>query len=334
MHPGRAARAVRDHHQPAVAAHRLALRRHLQREGPAPDRLLGIGGRVVQRHRPVLGRRGDRAEAHAPPVPGRTATTPARTPASAKNASCSFLFVDPKAPACGDADDAVPRPPGLAECDETQFSARRFQESASFSRRNSVGVRPVAALKARLKGPMDWKPASSAMLSTGRLRRAGSASAVRASVEPEAVDEGVEVAVPQALVDQPPQPVLGRAQPRGQAGDAQVFGAVGALLVHQALQRLGQRAGRRDRARAARRHPRLPRAGLGRLGARHRRSGRRARTGRSRSPPAAASRRRPPPRSPATAPRPPSPSCPRAGPAARPGARPASPACRPRPSPR
>jgi hypothetical protein len=41
-----------------------------------------------------------------------------------------------------------------ANC-KAQLSAGRFQESAMFSLRNSVGVKPVAALKARLKGPMD-----------------------------------------------------------------------------------------------------------------------------------------------------------------------------------
>jgi hypothetical protein len=36
-----------------------------------------------------------------------------------------------------------------------QLSAGRFQDSASFCLRNSVGVKPVAALNARLNGPMD-----------------------------------------------------------------------------------------------------------------------------------------------------------------------------------
>src|SRR5262245_34205457 len=45
-----------------------------------------------------------------------------------------------------------------------------FDESARESRlarRNSVGVMPVSALKARLNGPSELKPASSAMVRTG-----------------------------------------------------------------------------------------------------------------------------------------------------------------------
>ncbi len=52
-------------------------------------------------------------------------------------------------------DDEVALRPRLAEVGALQLSASRFQESALFSRRNSVGVSPVAALKARLNGPID-----------------------------------------------------------------------------------------------------------------------------------------------------------------------------------
>ena len=54
-------------------------------------------------------------------------------------------------------------------------------DSASASRRNSVGVRPVSALKARLNGPIDWKPASMAIVSTGTSRWLASDSAALAS---------------------------------------------------------------------------------------------------------------------------------------------------------
>ena len=52
---------------------------------------------------------------------------------------------------------------------------------ASLSLRYSVGVTPVVALKARLKGPSDWKPASIAMVMTGTSACDGSASAALAS---------------------------------------------------------------------------------------------------------------------------------------------------------
>lgn len=43
----------------------------------------------------------------------------------------------------------------LARVCKFQNPASRFQDSAIFCLRNSVGVSPVAALKARLKGPID-----------------------------------------------------------------------------------------------------------------------------------------------------------------------------------
>ena len=51
------------------------------------------------------------------------------------------------------------------------------QTILAFSRRYSVGVTPVIALNARLKGPSDWKPASIAIVITGTSAWLGSASA-------------------------------------------------------------------------------------------------------------------------------------------------------------
>src|SRR5829696_2735651 len=55
------------------------------------------------------------------------------------------------------------------------------QAALALSRRYSVGVTPVIALKARLKGPSDWKPASIAIVITGTSAWLGSASAALAS---------------------------------------------------------------------------------------------------------------------------------------------------------
>src|SRR5712675_3255838 len=62
-----------------------------------------------------------------------------------------------------------------------QGDKRRAQAAFAFSRRYSVGVTPVVALKARLKGPSDWKPASIAMVITGTSACEGSARAALAS---------------------------------------------------------------------------------------------------------------------------------------------------------
>src|SRR5664279_5185362 len=70
-----------------------------------------------------------------------------------------------KALAFAEREDAWPRAPRLAEARRHRDAAGRFQESASFWRRNSLGVSPVAALKARLNGPIDWQPASRAIVS-------------------------------------------------------------------------------------------------------------------------------------------------------------------------
>src|SRR5204863_234903 len=61
------------------------------------------------------------------------------------------------------------------------LAARATGVAAAWRRRNSVGVSAVSALKARLNGPIDWKPASSAIVSTVCPARAGSASARFAS---------------------------------------------------------------------------------------------------------------------------------------------------------
>src|SRR5215217_195837 len=53
--------------------------------------------------------------------------------------------------------------------------------AGALRRRYSVGVTPVMALKARLNGPSDWKPASIAMVMTGTSTCVGSDSAVLAS---------------------------------------------------------------------------------------------------------------------------------------------------------
>jgi hypothetical protein len=52
---------------------------------------------------------------------------------------------------------------------------------ASAARRYSVGVWPVDALKARLKGPIDWKPESMAIVRIGTSFCVASTSAALAS---------------------------------------------------------------------------------------------------------------------------------------------------------
>src|SRR3954468_22181583 len=49
----------------------------------------------------------------------------------------------------------------------TRGEGKRCQTADALRRRYSVGVTPVVALNARLKGPSDWKPASIAMVMTG-----------------------------------------------------------------------------------------------------------------------------------------------------------------------
>ena len=195
MHPGRAARAVRDDDQPAVATQRCALCRHVQRERAALERPRFGAGRVVQRDRAVGGGGRDLAQAHRSLRAHRAHTGPCGKhdrrhvpPAAAPsrnthrvNQSTHRERSPSKATAPGEANDDDVCQRCLAEACTRQPSASRFQEPASFSRRNSVGVRPVAALNARLNGPIDWKPAPSAIVNTGSSRRNGSASAVRAS---------------------------------------------------------------------------------------------------------------------------------------------------------
>src|SRR3954451_13216342 len=62
-----------------------------------------------------------------------------------------------------------------------QLQYNRDQAADALSRRYSDGVTPVVALKARLNGPSDWKPASIAMVMTGTSAWLGSASAALAS---------------------------------------------------------------------------------------------------------------------------------------------------------
>ena len=69
---------------------------------------------------------------------------------------------------------------------------------------------------------MEPKPTSSAMLSTGRPRCCGSARRRLASGQARSVDVGVEVAMPEVLVDDAAQAVL-RRQPLGEASEAQAF---------------------------------------------------------------------------------------------------------------
>jgi len=111
---------------------------------------------------------------------------------------------------------------------------------------------PVSALKARLNGPSELKPASSAMVSTGtsacRVCQGGFGVG-----DPVEIQETVEVAVAQSLVDQPPQPVLRHPQPLGEPGDGEAVLAVGLVDGHGAFEgrdldridRLGRRWRRR-----------------------------------------------------------------------------------------
>lgn len=69
----------------------------------------------------------------------------------------------------------------MSRCPPPSEEKGADQAVLAFSFRYSVGVTPVVALKARLKGPSDWKPASIAMVMTGTSACAGSASAALAS---------------------------------------------------------------------------------------------------------------------------------------------------------
>src|SRR5215468_4914194 len=72
---------------------------------------------------------------------------------------------------------------GLADSENAVKSqpVRVQPTGAALRLRYSLDVTPVVALKARLNGPSDWKPASMAMVMTGTSACAGSASAVLAS---------------------------------------------------------------------------------------------------------------------------------------------------------
>ena len=118
--------------------------------------------------------------------------------------------------------------------------------------RNRVGVIPMRALNARLNGPIDRsrRRARSTAPEGARLRRG---AALAGLADAEGVQEIVEVAIAEALVDDAAQDVLARAQPPRQRADREPFFAVGMPLVNLDLQRLQhlllecrQRSGRRD----------------------------------------------------------------------------------------
>jgi hypothetical protein len=60
---------------------------------------------------------------------------------------------------------------------EVEFALTDQGVGAVVLRRYSVGVMPVSALKARLNGPSDWNPASSAIVKIGTSAWSGSTSA-------------------------------------------------------------------------------------------------------------------------------------------------------------
>ncbi|MGY4423835.1 hypothetical protein ACVWY2_006284 [Bradyrhizobium sp. JR6.1] len=76
----------------------------------------------------------------------------------------------------------ITKGPTAGSCRLSCLREREKSHTAlAFRFRYSVGVTPVVALKARLKGPSDWKPASIAMVMTGTADCEGSASAALAS---------------------------------------------------------------------------------------------------------------------------------------------------------
>ncbi len=119
--------------------------------------------------------------------------------------------------------------------------AQGFQVSASARWRNSVGVRPVSALNARLNGPMEPKPTFQRQAQHRQRAHGRVGEAAPGLGQPQAVHVGVEVAVAQPLVDDAAQPVLGHAQLRGEAGQAQALLRVAAALTHRTRQRGGER---------------------------------------------------------------------------------------------
>ena len=108
------------------------------------------------------------------------------------------------------------------------------------SRRYSVGVTPVVALKARLKGPSDWKPASIAIVITGTSAWLGIGERGLGFGDPVLVEEDIEVAVAEPLVDQPPQPVFGDGELGRQRADGDVVVAIDAFVAHQPHQRVDE----------------------------------------------------------------------------------------------
>ncbi len=186
MHPGRAARAVRYDDEAPVAALRRRIDGQLQRHATAPDRLLWPGARVEDRDWTIVPARGQCRLAQGRRMGHRRDGTAQRERARGQSRPGTSRKPHESSPPsaapchrCGD--DRRHPPTSLAESFEAKLSAGRFQESAMFFFRNSVGVRPVAALKARLNGPIDWKPAVRAMVSTGNSGRVRSARAALAS---------------------------------------------------------------------------------------------------------------------------------------------------------
>ena len=79
----------------------------------------------------------------------------------------------------------------------------------TLSRRYSLGVTPVVALKARLNGPERLeagvhRDGDDGDLGLGRIGQRG-----LGLLDPVVVEEDIEVAIAEPLVDQPPQPVFG-----------------------------------------------------------------------------------------------------------------------------
>ena len=103
-----------------------------------------------------------------------------------------------------------------------------------------AGVMPASALKARLKGPSELKPASS----DGRDRHLGLGGVGERRLgvgNPIKVQEGGEVPVTQLLVDQLAQPVFRQAEPQGELTERQPLLTIGAVDGHRAFEGNGQR---------------------------------------------------------------------------------------------
>jgi hypothetical protein len=102
--------------------------------------------------------------------------------------------------------------------------------------RNAVGVMPWRSRNARLNGPIEPKPASSASVRMGRRSSAGSSQLALDFLEPMLVHERREVAITQLAMDQLAQAVLGQPEPLRQPGQRQLGFTVNAVDDHQLLQ--------------------------------------------------------------------------------------------------